>query len=182
MHQRPLREVCGIDAHCAGTSCYTNAGTGRRECRLGNNGEPCDAASDCVANICSVSTCGCNFDGECPSSLRCYNRQCRLGNNGEACDHYTDCASGTCFGVIPFGTCQNFGSSCCNIDGECPGQRCYNYQCRFGGPNEPCGADYACRADYACHAYTCQKGQWSWHCKTTQDCQSGLSCNGGTCN
>jgi hypothetical protein len=22
----------------------------------------------------------------------------------------------------------------------------------------------------------CQKGQWGWHCKTTQDCEAGLTC------
>ena len=133
-----------------------------------SDGETCSNGGDCQSGLCAYS-------GRQARNI-CYRPIPQ--SNGSTCDLHQHCASGFCDYNQGY-TCQsklaNGQSGCGFDDTECQSGHCCFDTC------QACCGDADCGPYYACHDYTCQKGQWSWHCQSTLDCQDGLVCTLGAC-
>ncbi len=203
-------ECCDEPTDCtAGYRCVEGIdGAPLNLCLSGGVGVWCDIDADCWSpNLCRESTnvcvdgdlgSPCDDEGDCGENLWCEDNACQimLSMGSTGCSQNEGCHTGYCdlstVGSERYRCCG--GGECCDVYGDCPsGYHCIvtaggveYYRCYAGVTGSPCNTTYGdgnCDPGYHCRASTdrCVSGGNGSGCDDNLDCDSGLSCTGGTC-
>jgi hypothetical protein len=178
---------------CNGTACNTSCNS-NLDCAPGNtclgapggvckvnNGEPCNADSQCLNNFCTDGVC---CDARCGGLCE----KCNLVNQLGLCKPVPN-------GADPDIECEEDPVSTCQHDGYCDGaKKCALYapytQCKSAGcygdeyrNADVCDGNGNCvdNGGWSCVPYTCVNGACKTSCASSLDCASGYSCMSGVC-
>ncbi|MSP92227.1 MAG: matrixin family metalloprotease [Myxococcales bacterium] len=191
---------CTTASQCpAGQACTALAGGGGGACvvppKKKADAEPCDAAAECVSNLCvggstgAVCAAACSASKPCSGGFDCFGLQggggaCLKAADkkaaGQPCKGGTDCKSALCIATSPTtGTCMDD----CTATGICPA----SHQCqKLQGTKSACFAlGPAQVGDKCAAALDCQSGHCivdgadsycTLACAVAADCPCGMAC------
>ncbi len=196
---------CNRDSECqAGRCLFESATKYVGVCSDGTNDDPCFVANDCKPGLrclgglykqCSdgADDSLCDTVDDCHAGFSCVpveftatGRKCSAGLVGTRCADAVDCRSGFCVND-PFdhGSCTDgaVGASC-QFPTQCQSGFCAVGMCTTGAPDALCYHDEDCatgkcdgESGYARTA-RCTDGKVGHTCRTTQQCDVGLHCDG----
>ncbi|EYF01333.1 hypothetical protein [Chondromyces apiculatus] len=136
--------MCGSYAcDSAGTACLTTCTT-QADCTDGNY---CNAAGQCVAELLQGQPCTGGIDGECATGF-CVDDVCC----NTACDAECQACSNAKKGSGANGTCGNIGGNNADPDDECGA-----YTCNAGACRTSCTTNNHCSTGYTCSSMVCEQ-------------------------
>jgi hypothetical protein len=152
----------------------------------GEIGDACSPEAACAESLaCVGGTCLVPYVGACAASTECSTGSCVYGTCGPggvsaSCGKGDECLSGVCDG----GTCAaGTPSAPCAASSDCTTGICTEGKCGVGttgGSGAACLASVECTSN-VCSGGTCQPGYQGSLCSVALDCQTGLTCESGTC-